>query len=79
MTPAPTGRHGSTAEAVVGDNPFMQLALQHWLSTTTKSTVKVKPQVIKNEIWDALASQNFAHATLTALENTQLLERYSSF
>lgn len=59
-----------------GDSPFAQLAKKHWLKTTKKSTkVKVKPEVLKKEIWDVLEQDDFSYKTLLVLENLQILER----
>ena len=63
-----------------GDNHFAQLAQQHWLKTTRKSAkVKVKPDVLKNEIWDVLKREDFSFKSLLLLENLQLLEKFGPF
>jgi intron-binding protein aquarius len=59
------------------ENPFAQLAQKHWLKTSKKSVkVKVKPDVLKNEIWDVLEKEDFAFKSLLVLENLQILEKY---
>jgi intron-binding protein aquarius len=61
------------------ENPFVQLAKKYWLKTTSKKStkVKVKPDVLKNEIWDTLEKEDFAFKSLLVLENLQILERYN--
>jgi intron-binding protein aquarius len=54
---------------------FAQLAQKHWLKS--KKSVKVKSDVLKNEIWDVLERDEFAFKSLLALENLQILERYN--
>lgn len=59
------------------ESSFAQLANEHWLTTSKKSKkVKVKQDVLKNEIWDVLEKGDFAFGSLLALENLQILERY---
>src|SRR4051794_28349501 len=66
-----------TVADLQGENPFAQLAKKHWLKTSKKPTkVKVKPDIIKSEIWDVLEKENFAFKSLLVLENLQILERY---
>jgi hypothetical protein len=64
----------SVAE-IEGENLFAQLAQKHWTSKKT-SKVKVKPDVLKNEIWDVLEKEDFAFKSLLVLENLQILEKY---
>jgi intron-binding protein aquarius len=65
-----------TVTDLEGDNPFAVLANKHWLKTTKKATkVKVKPDVLKKEIWDVLEKEDFAYKSLLVLENLQILER----
>jgi intron-binding protein aquarius len=65
-----------TVADLQGDSPFAQLAKKHWLKTSKKSTkVKVKQDVLKNEIWDVLEQEDFAFKSLLVLENLQILER----
>lgn len=56
---------------------WAQLAQKHWLKATGKSTkpVKVKPDVVKNEIWDVLEKNDFNFRDLTELEGLQFLDR----
>ena len=59
-----------------GENSFAQLAKKHWLKSSKKTTkVKVKPDVVKTEIWDVLEKDGFAFKSLLVLENLQILER----
>lgn len=65
---------------VEGDSEFAALAKQHWLKTTKRATrVKVKNDVLKREIWDALEKEGFPSKSLIVLEGLQLLERYDHF
>lgn len=58
------------------DGEFATLARQHWLKTTKRATkVKVKHDVLKREIWDALEKDGFQFKSLVALEGLQTLER----
>ena len=68
-----------TVADVDGENPFAQLAQKHWLTTKKSAKVKVKPDVLKNEIWDVLEREDFAFKSLLVLENLQILERYSHY
>jgi intron-binding protein aquarius len=57
-----------------GENHFAQVARKNWLAA--KKTPKVRPEVVKKELWDELESVDFAYSSLLVLENLQLLERY---
>jgi intron-binding protein aquarius len=57
-----------------GENHFAQVARKNWLSA--KKTPKVRPEVVKKELWDELENVDFAYSSLLILENLQLLERY---
>lgn len=57
-----------------GDNHFAQVARKSWLSAT--KAPKVRPEVVKKELWDELEKLGFAYSSLLVLENLQLLERY---
>ncbi|KAF1842034.1 uncharacterized protein K460DRAFT_379999 [Cucurbitaria berberidis CBS 394.84] len=57
-----------------GEGHFAQVARKFWL--TTKKTPKVRPEVVKKELWDELETGDFAYSSLLILENLQLLERY---
>ena len=57
-----------------GENHFAQVARKHWL--TAKKTPKVRPEVVKKELWDELEGSDFSYSSLLILENLQLLERY---
>lgn len=59
------------------EGEFASLAKQHWLKKTKRATkVKVKNDVLKREIWDALEKDGFQFKSLVALEGLQTLERY---
>jgi intron-binding protein aquarius len=65
-----------TLPEVEGESAFAQLAKKYWLKPSKKSTkVKVKPEVLKTEIWDILEQGNFKFSDLLSLENLQILER----
>jgi intron-binding protein aquarius len=65
-----------TVADLQGGSPFAQLAKKHWLKSGKKAAkVKVKPDVLKNEIWDVLEKEDFAYRSLLVLENLQILER----
>ena len=66
-----------TVSDLQGESPFAQLAKKHWLKPGKKSVVKIKPQVLKKEIWDVLEQEGFSYKTLLVLENLQILERYA--
>ncbi|EOA82516.1 uncharacterized protein SETTUDRAFT_140653 [Exserohilum turcica Et28A] len=57
-----------------GENHFAQVARKNWLAA--KKTPKVRPDVVKKDLWDHLETAHFAHSSLLILENLQLLERY---
>lgn len=68
-----------TVADLQGDSAFAQLAQKYWLKPSKKTTkVKVKPDVLKNEIWDVLEQEGFTFKSLLALENLQILEKYDS-
>jgi intron-binding protein aquarius len=68
-----------TVADLQGDGRFALLAKQHWLKSTKKvGKVKVKPDVVKKEIWDALEREDFSYRSLLILENLQILERSAS-
>ncbi|KAK2628562.1 hypothetical protein QTJ16_001665 [Diplocarpon rosae] len=73
-----TEQKNSSGGDVEGVSAFEQLAKAHWAKKkSTKATkVKVKPDVLKNEIWDVLEKEDFAFSSLLALENLQILESY---
>lgn len=69
----------STAAPPVAEEEsgFAQLAKQHWLKPSKKATkVKVKNDVLKQNIWDPLEKDKFPIASLLALEGLQILENY---
>jgi intron-binding protein aquarius len=63
-----------------GDSHFALLAKQYWLKSTKKaSKIKVKPDVVKKEIWDVLEREDFSYRSLLILENLQILEGSAFF
>ena len=68
----------------VGDlgnsNYWAELAGEHWIKTSKASKgKKIKPEVLKNKIWDVLEQESFHFRSLLMLENLQLLEKYTTF
>ena len=74
---APSARAAPPTPAEVeGDSGFAQLAKLHWLKGTKRAAkVKVKNDVIKAGIWDALEKEGFAFRSLLSLETLQILEK----
>ncbi|KAK4124003.1 P-loop containing nucleoside triphosphate hydrolase protein [Parathielavia appendiculata] len=71
----PSGR--PTIDDLEGESEFASLARQHWLKTPKQAAkVKVKNDVLKREIWDALEKDNFPLKSLLVLEGLQTLESY---
>ena len=59
---------------VDSESYWTQLAEKEWLKHTNKAR-KVRPEVIKNDIWDVLEKEGFDFKPLYLLENLQLLEK----
>ena len=57
------------------DNHYTQFARKTWLGQSTPASTRVKPDVLKKEIWDVLESESFPPRSLLILENLQALER----
>ena len=84
MTPAapPSARHAAaptlharpTVADLHGENHFAQVARKNWLGVADAQ--KVRPEVVKKELWDELENIDFAYPSLLVLENLQLLEKY---
>ena len=65
-----------TLEDLEGENQFTNLARQHWLNVPQQAAkIKVKTDVLKRELWDALERENFPLKSLLILEGLQILER----
>ncbi|KHJ35407.1 putative dead helicases superfamily protein [Erysiphe necator] len=59
------------------ENSFLALARTHWLKSSNKATkIKVKSDILKNEIWDVLEKDDFGVKLLSDLESVQILEAY---
>jgi len=58
-----------------GNGPFAQLAKKYWLKSNKSAKITVKPEVLKNEIWDVLEKEDFSYRSLLTLENLHILER----
>jgi intron-binding protein aquarius len=63
-----------TVADLEGESSFSNLARKLWLNKKT-TKVKVKPDVLKTEIWDLLEKEDFSFKSLLVLENLQILER----
>ncbi|GAB1214986.1 hypothetical protein ATERTT37_004168 [Aspergillus terreus] len=61
-----------TVEDFREDSAWVQLAKTHWLKTS--KVRKVKQDVIKKDLWDALEAENFSFRSLLTLENLNILE-----
>lgn len=57
------------------DSAFAQLARKHWLKSTKSTKIKVKPDILKKEVWDVLEKEDFPYRSLLELENLQILDR----
>ncbi|KAF2398402.1 P-loop containing nucleoside triphosphate hydrolase protein [Trichodelitschia bisporula] len=57
-----------------GDNHYTEVARKHWLNAAKPP--KVKPTVVKDELWDKLEAEGFPYGSLLILETLQVLERY---
>ena len=66
-----------TVEELHDPGHWTSLARQHWANSVDLRRVKM--EVIKNEIWDRLESENFEFRSLVTLENLQLLEKSGIF
>ncbi|KAE8832277.1 hypothetical protein PTNB85_06669 [Pyrenophora teres f. teres] len=73
-TDAANAHQRPTVADLHGENHFAQVARKNWLAA--KKTPKVRPDVVKKELWDELEKVDFAYSSLLILENLQLLERY---
>lgn len=57
-----------------GDLQWRNVAKSHWLASSAKAR-KVRPEVMKEEIWDVLEKEEFGYRHLQELDNLQLLEK----
>jgi len=74
--PPPSLERHATDEGE-GESGFATLARQYWLKTAKRTAIiKVKNEVLKSEIWDALEKDDFPVKSLQALESLQTLESY---
>ncbi|KAJ5090497.1 hypothetical protein N7532_009181, partial [Penicillium argentinense] len=55
------------------DSPWVKLAKAHWLDVKVR---KVKPDVIKKQLWDPLEAEGFSTRSLLILENLNVLEKF---
>jgi len=54
------------------DSPWVKLAKANWLDTKVR---KVKPDVVKKQLWDPLEAEGFTSRSLLILENLNVLEK----
>ncbi|KAK7530398.1 uncharacterized protein J3D65DRAFT_641109 [Phyllosticta citribraziliensis] len=73
-TIVPLGHARPTVSDLQGENHYAQVARKHWLGAARPP--KVKPDVLKRELWDVLEKDGFPYSALLILENLQLLESY---
>lgn len=66
--------HEPADVALEDKSHWTQLAEKHWLKPA--QTRKVKPDVIKRDIWDFLEEEGFDLRSLLQIESLQLLEKY---
>ncbi|KAJ5895369.1 hypothetical protein N7495_007060 [Penicillium taxi] len=64
-----------TVEDFRDDSPWVKVAKTHWLD---KKVGKVKPNVVKQELWDPLEAAGFNTSSLLTLENLNILEKYDA-
>jgi len=57
-----------------GDLQWRNVAESHW-QTGSARACKVRPEVVKQEIWEVLEKEEFAYRNLQELDNLQLLEK----
>lgn len=76
MADAPELREGNPPNGgdPGGESHWTHLAQQYW--SKPSKFKKVKPDIIKQEIWDVLERESFYFRSLSLLENLQLLEKY---
>ncbi|KAF6842670.1 intron-binding protein aquarius [Colletotrichum musicola] len=66
-----------TVADIEGESTFAQLAKKIWLKPTKRAAkVKVKSDVLKQEIWDVLERDGFPYKSILTLESLQTLESY---
>ncbi|KAF7718615.1 Pre-mRNA-splicing factor [Penicillium ucsense] len=56
------------------DNAWVKLAQEYW--SDAKKVRKIKPDVIKQQLWDPLESEGFTTRSLLILENLSVLEKF---
>ena len=56
------------------EEQWKQLAEAQWSKSSSKER-KVRPEIVKTEIWDVLEKEGFAFRSLLILDNLQLLEK----
>ncbi|KAF9875627.1 intron-binding protein aquarius [Colletotrichum karsti] len=71
-----TGERPTVAD-IEGESAFAQIAKKHWLKSNKKPVkVKVKNDVLKQEIWDVLEHDGFPYKSILTLESLQTLESW---
>lgn len=56
------------------ESRWRELAEKHWAKPSQK-VKKVRAEILKQEIWDALEKEDFDFRSLLVLDNVQLLEK----
>lgn len=67
------GDDAPNIEELDDEDYWVLLAKKHWSESVELK--KVKPGVIKKDIWDRLENANFESRSLVTLENLHLLEK----
>lgn len=63
----------TAADLQSDNNYYADVAQKHWLNK--KKPTAVKPNVVKEELWDKLENDGFAYGSLLILETLQILEQ----
>lgn len=61
-----------TEAGLQADDHFGRVARESWLGTRA---AKLRPDVLKRDLWDPLEREDFRYQLLLILENLQALER----
>lgn len=68
------GDEGRPIVADLQDSHYVTIARANWLATPGPS--RVRPEVIKRDLWDSLEGEKFSTRSLLVLESLQIFERY---
>jgi intron-binding protein aquarius len=72
-TPSQLHSRPTVADLQSDNNYYAEVAQKHWLGKTKQAAVK--PNVVKEELWDKLEKDGFAYGSLLVLETLQVLEQ----